>query len=155
MKASDKAIALIKHFEGCKLTAYRCPANVCTIGYGATTYESGLKIKDGDAITQERAEELLLFHLKKYEQGVDDVVKVTLNQNQFDALISFAYNLGIGNFEKSRLLMRINHNPDDIWIEREFEKWCYAKGVHMAGLYRRRKSEWGLYKYGELNYDHE
>lgn len=153
MKASQNAIELIKHFEGCKLQAYKCPAGIWTIGYGSTHYESGANIKQGDTITHERAEELLKFDIRKFEVGLDKIVKSAINQNQYDALLSFSYNLGLGNLEQSRLLSRVNKDPSDIWIEREFEKWCNVNQFPMPGLLRRRRSEYWLYSRGELKFD--
>lgn len=126
MKASQKLIELIEHFEGLKLEAYLCPAKIPTIGFGSTFYEDGSKVKLGDKITNERAYSLLLDTLVKYEFAIKEHVKSTLNQNQFDALLDFCYNAGIGAFKSSTLLKKVNANPNDETIAAEFCKWVYG-----------------------------
>ena len=103
LKTSQEGINLIKKFEGCRLTAYKCPAGVWTIGYGHTD-----DVKKGQKITKAKAEEYLKNDLIKYEKGVERLVKVKLNQNQFNALISFAYNRGLGALKTSTLLKKLN-----------------------------------------------
>jgi lysozyme len=107
MKISEKGIALIKQFEGCVLKAYKCPAGVWTIGYGDTTL-NGNSVKQGDVITQSQAETMLTETLKGYEIGITKSLKKTINQNQFDALVVFSYNVGINAAKKSTLLKKVN-----------------------------------------------
>ena len=108
MKISKVGLDLIKSFEGCYLKAYKCPAGVWTIGWGTTEPINGVAIHEGLVITQEQADQLLANNLKAYEDGVMKYVKVTLNQNEFDALVSFAYNCGVGALQKSTLLTLLN-----------------------------------------------
>lgn len=143
---SKKGIDLIKSFEGLRLKPYLCSANVPTIGYGNTFYENGKKVtlKD-EAITEERATELLEFSLNKFEQYVDSYCIDTINQNQFDALVSFCYNLGPANLKASTLLKKVNKDPNDPTIRAEFMKWNKAGGRALKGLTRRREAEANLY----------
>lgn len=139
MKASKKAYSLIRQFEGLRLTAYRCPAGVWTVGYGHT---SG--VVPGMAITKERAEEFL----KKDIEIAEDIINAecrNLRQCQFDALVSFVFNVGGGNFHKSTLLKKIKLNPDDNSIMDEFLQWVYAKSIVLPGLQKRRLMEMRLY----------
>lgn len=146
MREINKAgIDLIKSFEGCKLNAYLDSVKVPTIGYGATFYENGDKVKLCDKISPNRANELLIFHLKSFSSKVDALVKSDVNDNQFSALVSFAYNVGVGNLKSSTLLKKVNVNPKDKSIADEFLKWNKAGGKVLAGLTRRRKSEVELY----------
>ena len=117
MKTSEKGLALIKEFEGFQSKPYKCPAGVPTIGYGSTFYLNGSKVKLTDrAISEKEATDLLVKSLVKYEHTVNVTVKVPLEQNEFDALVSFVYNLGAGNFVSSTLLKLINSeaSPADI-----------------------------------------
>jgi lysozyme len=117
-----------------------------TIGYGNTYYPSGAKVKLTDpAITKEKAEELLKFLLTSYEKGVDSFCRDDINQNQFDALTSFAYNVGVGNLQKSTLIKKVNKNPSDPTIRAEFMKWNKGGGKVLLGLTRRRQAEADLY----------
>lgn len=145
-KASQKGLELIKRFEGLKLKPYNCPASIATIGYGNTYYPDGTKVKLTDpAITKEKAEELLKFLLVSYEKGVDSFCRDDINQNQFDALTSFAYNVGVGNLQKSTLIKKVNKNPNDPTIRAEFMKWNKGGGKVLLGLTRRRQAEADLY----------
>jgi len=144
-KVSNDCIELIKKFEGCKLKAYKCPANVWTIGYGNTYYEDKSRVKEGDVITLERAKSLLEMILRDFELGVDNNTVDTITQNQFDALVDFAYNCGTGNLKSSTLLRKVNANPNDATIKDEFLKWVRANGKVMQGLVNRRKAEVELY----------
>jgi lysozyme len=145
MKINEKGIKLLHDFEGLKLEAYLCPAKIWTIGYGNTRYEDGSPVKQGDKITKERAESLFLNILAVFERGVLLRVKKPINSNQFSALVSFSYNLGLGNFGSSTLLRLVNENPNDPEIRNQFMRWNRAKGQVMAGLTRRRKAEADLY----------
>lgn len=139
MKTSSKGIELIKKHEGLSLTAYLCPAKVLTIGYGHTG-----GVKSGDVITEAQAEEFLRADLNNAEQAIIRE-RLNINQNQFDALVSFVFNIGIGNFQKSTLLKVIKANSMDARIRMEFSRWVYAKQKVLAGLVLRRKEEADLY----------
>lgn len=140
MIITNEGINLIKKFEGLKLEAYLCPAGVWTIGYGHTK-----GVKKGDKITQLEADNLLKEDLSSFEKGVTSLIKSNINQNQFDALVSFAFNLGLVNLKNSTLLKKVNSNPDDRTIVDEFIKWIYAGGKPLEGLKRRRQAEAYLY----------
>lgn len=141
MKINNDGLSLIKSFEGCKLTSYYCPAKVLTIGYGHT----GSDVKVGMTITLQDAENLLKKDLEIFEQGVTKLVTSKINENQFSALVSFAYNCGVGNLKNSTLLKRVNSNPSDPTIKEAFLMWNKASGKELAGLTRRRTSESSLY----------
>lgn len=146
MKTSQKGIDLIKSFEGLKHKAYLCPAGVPTIGYGTTVYPSGNKVQLTDkVITEAEAESLLKSDLIKFEHSVEHLVTSAITQNQFDALVSFAYNLGAKNLADSTLLKKVNKAPYDTTIRAEFLKWNKAGGKPLAGLTRRRSAEADLY----------
>lgn len=145
-KTAQNGIALIKKYEGFMGKAYLCPAGVPTIGYGNTYYPNGAKVKIGDPpITEPKATEMLLAVLTKYEAAVNRYVQKPINQNQFDALVSFTYNLGMENLRTSTLLKKLNINPADATIAAEFLKWTRANGVVLAGLKKRRTEEAQLY----------
>lgn len=142
METSKTGIALIKRFEGLKLNAYLCSAGVPTIGYGNTYYPNGIKVKLGDTITQEKADELLKDILKKFEGIVNRKLKVKVSQNQFDALVSHTYNTGGSN----TLFRLINTNSDKQTIKDWIEtRYITANGVKLNGLVRRRKAESDLF----------
>ena len=146
MKTSQKGIDLIKKYEGFRATSYLCPASVPTIGYGATYYPNGRKVTMDDApITEQEAEYMLRKMLTSYENGVNRYVQKPINQNQYDALVSFAYNLGLGALKSSTLLRKVNQDPDDKSIEKEFLKWVKAGGNVLKGLVKRRLEESQLY----------
>lgn len=146
MEIGTQGIAIIKLFEGCKLKAYKDPIGIPTIGYGATFYPNRQFVKMGDVITKIQAEELLLVLVNDFAKKVDELVKgIVLTQNQFDALVSFAYNVGPANLAKSTLLKKVKANPKDETIELEFKKWNTADGIVLAGLTRRRNEEWELF----------
>lgn len=140
MKTSERGIELIKKFEDFRSEAYKCPAGVWTIGYGHTG-----GVKPGDRVTETEAEGFLRKDIESSEKIVSTLVKRPLNQNQFDALVSFVYNTGSGNFAGSTLLRKINKNPLDVSIKEEFQKWVYAKGKRLEGLVKRRLEECELY----------
>ena len=147
MRTSDVGIALIKKYEGLRLKAYKCPAGVWTIGYGHTR-----GVQPGDRITPEQAEEYLREDLKDCEQDVMDLVEVFINQNQFDALVSFVYNVGADidtdhfaeGLGDSTLLIKLN-GGDPEGAAREFPKWVYAGGKKLNGLIARREAERQLF----------
>jgi lysozyme len=139
MKTSPKGIALIKEFEGLRLKAYKCPGGVWTIGYGHTA-----GVKPGMVISEVQAEEYLKADLIAFERYLNGL-GLALNQNQFDALVSFIYNVGTGNFSSSTLLRKVRANPQDNSIMDEFLRWVYSKGRVLPGLQRRRLAEMKLY----------
>lgn len=139
MKPSSRCIDLVKKFEGCKLTSYKCPASVITIGYGHT-----LNVKLGTTITQAEAERLLMNDLINIANSVSKLAK-NVNQNQFDSLVSFAYNCGVGALTYSTLLRKINVNTKDSDIKFQFAKWNKVNGKPLLGLTKRRLAEWQLY----------
>ena len=141
----NKGIEIIKHFEGCKLKAYLCPAKVWTIGYGSTFYEDGSKVKEGDTITQQRADEFLSVMVAKFKFGVKAVVTSQVNENQIGALTSFAFNVGVGALKSSTLLKVVNQNPNSPDVGIQFAKWTKAGGKVLNGLVRRREAETKLY----------
>jgi lysozyme len=136
---------LIKEFEGCKLVAYQCSAGRWTIGYGNTFFEDGTAVKPGDRITKERAERLLDIVIKDFSDRIEKTIKTILTDNQKSALLSFTYNVGIANLQKSTLLKKVNFNPNDPTIRLEFMKWNKAGGKVLNGLTRRREAEANLY----------
>jgi len=145
MKASENCINIIKQCEGLVLKAYRCPAGIPTIGYGSTRYADGKAVSMDDLPTTEAEASILLAEtLYKYEIAVDTLVKVPLNQNQFDALVDFAYNCGSGNLATSTLLTKIN-NKDYAAAALEFAKWNKGGGKVLAGLTKRRELERALF----------
>ena len=145
-KIGTKGLDLIKSFEGLKLKPYLCPAKVPTVGYGSTFYENDKKVKLTDpSITEQRASELLLDSLKGFEKYVDSYCRDDINQNQFDALVSFCYNLGPANLKSSTLLKKANVNPNDPTIAQEFLRWNKAGGRALKGLTKRRQAESDLY----------
>lgn len=144
MQTSEKGIALIKQFEGCRLTAYQDSVGVWTIGYGWTRPVDGVPVRSGMTIKQEVAERLLKTGLVSYEKDVSKLVKVKLAQGQFDALVSFAYNLGARALSTSTLLKRLNAG-DYRGAADEFLRWNKAGGKVLAGLTRRREAERALF----------
>ncbi|UQI38524.1 lysozyme [Citrobacter freundii] len=144
MQTSDKGIALIKQFEGCKLTAYQDSVGVWTIGYGWTKPVDGKPIRAGMTIKQETAERLLKTGLVSYESDVSRLVKVGLTQGQFDALVSFTYNLGARSLSTSTLLRKLNAG-DYAGAADEFLRWNKAGGKVLNGLPRRREAERALF----------
>jgi lysozyme len=147
MKISQAGIDLIKSFEGLKLNAYKCSAGVATIGFGSTFYPDFKPVKMGDKLKNiQEAEELLKVTLIEFEKNVSALFyNVILKQNQFDALVSFAFNLGTGALAGSTLFRKIKINTNDQTIALEFAKWVNAGGKKLPGLIRRRKAESDLY----------
>ncbi len=139
MKTGEKGLELIKHFEGCELVAYKCPAGVWTIGYG---HIKG--VSEGMTITQEQAEQMLLDELIEYENYINELVTVPLSQNQFDALVSWVYNLGPANLKSSTLLKVLNSN-DFEGVPAQIVRWNKANGKVLEGLTRRREAEAELF----------
>lgn len=144
MRTSEKGVALIKSFEGLNLTAYKDSVGVWTIGYGWTQPVDSKPISAGMTIKQDTAERLLKTGLVSYESDVSKLVKVKLNQGQFDALVSFAYNLGSRSLSTSTLLRKLNAG-DYAGAADEFPRWNEAGGQVLAGLTRRREAERALF----------
>ncbi|MVZ65046.1 glycoside hydrolase family protein [Sphingobacterium sp. DK4209] len=147
MRTGEKGIALIKSFEGFYSKPYKDPIGIPTIGYGFTYYlPDRRKVTMQDRpLTEHQATCMLQEILKGYESDVLRLVKKSLTQNQFDALVSFTFNLGGANLSKSTLLRKVNANPNDPTIASEFVKWNKAGGKVLNGLTRRRKAEAELY----------
>ena len=135
MNTSAEGIALIKKFEGCELEAYQCSAGVWTIGYGHTK-----DVEEGDTISKDQAEEMLVEELHEYENYVNEYVNVALSQNQFDALVSWVYNLGPANLTASTMLKVLNSGEYED-VPAQMKRWNKAGGKVLEGLIRRREAE--------------
>ena len=144
MKISQNGLNLIKHFEGLRLASYQDSVGVWTIGYGTTCYPDGRPVHKNEKCTVEQAGAYIAQDVAKFSNGVNKHVKVPLNQNQFDALVSFAYNLGLGNLYSSTLLKKLNAK-DYAGAGKEFLRWDKAGGKVLAGLTLRRRSESNLF----------
>ncbi|GAA5096900.1 hypothetical protein GCM10023210_31270 [Chryseobacterium ginsengisoli] len=131
--------------EGIRYTAYKDSGGVWTIGRGITYYEDGTKVKPGDKISVEREQKLFMNTLKYYVETVQKFVKKNLTQNQFNALVSFCYNVGSPQFKGSTLLKKVNSNPNDPEIKNQFMRWVYDDGKIVQGLINRRTKEAELY----------
>ncbi len=140
MNTSAEGIALIKKFEGCELEAYQCSAGVWTIGYGHTK-----DVEEGDTISKDQAEEMLVEELHEYENYVNEYVNVALSQNQFDALVSWVYNLGPANLKSSTMLKVLNDGKYED-VPYQMKRWNKAGGKVLDGLVRRREAEALLYQ---------
>lgn len=161
MTLSTQGEALIKEFEKCRLNAYQDSAGKWTIGWGSTYYENGKAVKKGDKVAQWRADDLFKRIAQRFVNDVNSLTKgVFLKQNQFDALVSFAYNVGsdidldkiaegLGDSTLLKLVLSDPASPD---ISKEFLKWNKSGGVVTSGLIRRRQAEAHLYFTGELKY---
>lgn len=145
MRTSSAGIELIKEFEGLRLKAYLCPAGVWTVGYGHTSAAGEPRVTRDMAITADEAERILRSDLMKFEDAVDDMVTAPITQNQFDALVSFAYNCGIGALKKSTLLKHVNAKRSDR-VPAELMKWTRANGKELSGLVRRRRAEAAMWR---------
>ena len=145
MRMSAAGLALVKEFEGLRLKAYKCPADVWTIGYGHTSSAGKPVVDSGLVITSEQADDILKRDLTQYEDGVRGLVKVGITQGQFDALVSFAYNAGVGRLSQSTLMKRINAERFDE-VPSEFMKWTRGGGKELPGLVRRRRAEVELWR---------
>lgn len=139
MEISDKGLNLITNAEGCSLASYKCPAGVWTIGYGHTK-----GVKEGMKITSHEAIEFLKEDCKSVEQYLSRL-GLNLSQNQFDALVSFVYNVGTSNFSRSTLLNKIRIGASVDEIKAEFRRWVYASGKVQKGLVKRREKEIDLF----------
>ncbi|MDB4312234.1 lysozyme [bacterium] len=146
MKTNDKALGIIKHFEGCVLTSYQCPAGIWTIGIGSCWDFNGCRITgDYGPITEEEAYDLLALELRHVEKAIMILVKVPLTSDQFGALASFIYNIGSGAFQRSTMRMKLNR-LDYEGAADEFWKWRRGGGVILPGLVRRRAVEAELFR---------
>jgi len=146
MKLSENGYKLICEFEGLKLKPYLCSAKVPTIGYGNTYYPDGKKVTLLDnPITKEYAFEIFKDIADKFAKRVNERLTKPVTQNQFDAMVSFAYNIGTGAFTTSTLLKKVNVNPNDLSIRNEFMKWTKAGGKVVQGLVNRRQKEADVY----------
>ena len=146
MQTSSKGIELIKRHEGLRLTAYQCPAGIWTIGYGHTR-----DVEPEQRITAEQAAALLKIDLKEYERAVTDNVHIPLSQLQFDALVSFCFNVGVVYFRESTMLKRINEEKhEEAMIALKW--WDKAAGKPLKGLKRRRNEEVEMYLKGLKGY---
>jgi|TARA_B100000073_G_scaffold157861_1_gene130289 lysozyme len=143
LNTSAEGISLIKKFEGCELTAYQCSAGVWTIGYGHTK-----GIEEGMEISQEEAEQMLVDELHEYENYINKYVTAPLSQNQFDAMVSWVYNLGPANLKASTLLKVLNAEDYD-GVPAQIKRWNKAGGEILDGLIRRREAEARLFKNDE------
>lgn len=139
MKIGYEGLKMIKHFEGLELNAYQCAAGVWTIGYGHTK-----GVQQGMVISEETADEMLVEELKEYENYINDMVNCPLNQNQFDALVSWVYNLGPANLQASTLLKVLNAG-DYAGVPAQIKRWNKAGGKVLEGLTRRREAEADLF----------
>ena len=140
MAVSLFGVDLICDFEGKRLVAYDDGVGVWTIGFGTTIYPNGIKEKKGDTCTEAQAKSYMAHDLKKFEQAVNGAVNIPLNQNQFDALVSLAYNIGTGAFNKSTLVKKLNAG-DIRGAADQFDVWVNAGGKRMQGLVNRRAKE--------------
>lgn len=139
-KVSQKCIDLVKQCEGCKLTSYQDSVGVWTIGYGRTT-----GVTKGQTITQKQADSFLLQELEQFGKAVASLVKVLINQNQFDALVCFTYNVGVGSLKKSTLLKLLNAG-NFTEAAQQFLVWNKAGGKVLPGLSKRRALEKSLFE---------
>lgn len=140
MQINQNGLNLIKAFEGCKLTSYKDGGGILTIGYGHT----GPDVLENQIITQEQADTFLKNNILEFESGVTKLVKSSINENQFSALVSFAYNLGLGALKRSHLLERVNESKFTE-AANEFLKWDTDGGKIVKGLTRRRRAEVKLF----------
>ena len=144
MTTSANGRKLIERFEGCKLHAYKVAIGIWTIGYGHTSFAGPPRVHEGLTITQEEADELLAKDLAIPERTVNDLVKVPLTQNQFDALVSLVYNVGAGNFRRSSVLKSLNYK-DYKGAARDFRRLNTAAGKVLRDLVDRRAAEAALF----------
>lgn len=146
MKLDDNGYKLIQGFEGLSLVPYLCSAKVPTIGYGATFYPSGIKVTMQDKpISLATASWMFRTIADKFAADVDKMIKSNINQNQFNAIVSLAYNIGLAGLAKSSLLRKVNVNPNDPTITNSFLVWNKAGGKVLNGLTKRRSIEAKLY----------
>ena len=145
MKLDTNGVSFLTELEGLKLNAYKCSAGVWTIGIGNTFYENGSKVKEGDVISKEQAYHLFYMVATKFEKVINENLKVKINQNQFNSLFCFVYNIGKTGFKNSTLLRLVNINPNDGNIAKQFLRWNKIAGKESKGLTNRRIKESSLY----------
>lgn len=145
MHISPRGIDLICAFEGLRLKAYDDGIGVWTIGFGTTVYPNRIKVKKGDRCTEAQAKSYMAYDLKQFERAISSAVTVHINQNQFDALVSLAYNIGVNAFNQSTLIKKLNC-ADDRAAADQFDVWVNAGGKRMQGLVNRRKVEKKLFE---------
>jgi lysozyme len=141
MKMTLDGFDKLTHREGCRLTAYQDGGGVWTIGYGTTRYPSGARVQPRDGCSQDQADTWFRFDLGRTEIAVDALTIDAVGLAQFDALVSFTYNVGEGAYRGSTLRQRINLNPTDPAIRPEFMKWHFDNHVPVLGLWNRRHDE--------------
>ncbi|MEI6267841.1 MAG: lysozyme [Methylococcaceae bacterium] len=145
MQVSSQCLSIIRSCEGFSPKPYPCPAGIPTIGYGSTRYADGRSVTLSDPpITQEQADEIMKTTLNEYEAAVNRYVSVPLNQNQFDALVDFAYNAGAQNLRNSTLLKLLNQQQYEE-AANELCKWVHGGGKILPGLVKRRELEKELF----------
>lgn len=150
MRMSDKGLAILKHYEGCELEAYKCPAGIWTIGYGNTFFPDGKPVRQGDKVTKAEAEAMLPAILRTFEISVHNHMVVPVKQHEFDAMVSLAYNIGIGAFENSTLLRKFKAQAPSSEVAEQFHRWNKGGGKVLNGLVKRRAAEAYLYEHGEV-----
>lgn len=144
---NNKAIEILKRFEGFRKEAYKCAGGVATLGYGSTFYLDGSPVQMGDTITEKDAEILLIKVVDDFKVNVKRLLPYTLPEDAVDAVVIMVYNIGLGAFTKSTLLKRIKEDHLNFAaIETEWNKWVYAGKKVLPGLVKRRKEEFALYK---------
>ncbi len=154
MKISERGLQFIKDAEGLRLKSYKCSAGVWTIGYGTTSATGLIDIKPTTIINTKQAEMLLVKSLATFEDCINESVKVELKQSQYDALVSFVYNIGEGAFKKSTLLKELNKGRYDA-VPVELMKWVRAGGKRNQGLVNRRTKEAALWSEDDWEADDE
>mgnify|MGYP003391643746 CR=1 FL=1 len=150
---TKEGFELLKQYEGCSLIAYKCPANIWTIGYGSTYYLDYSKVQEGDKINMDLANKMLKHTVEDFEKSVHYLLNgLYLPEQCISALVCFAYNVGITAFAKSTLLRIIKDNKNNLKdIEIQFKRWNKANGKVLEGLVNRRNAEFVLYKKGVLS----
>jgi lysozyme len=144
MKMTDEGLALIKRMEGLRLTAYRDAVGVWTIGYGHTAMAGAPEVRAGMTISNAEAHDILARDVEVFAKGVRAVVQIKLTDQQFSALVSFAYNVGLGGFKRSSVLAAVNAGDFDA-VPRRLNLWTKAGGKVLPGLVRRRAAEGALF----------
>ncbi len=145
IRLSEAGIKFIQTWEGLELKAYRDSKGLPTIGIGTTRYPDGTKVKMGDTCTKEQAYEWFRFDVARFEAFINRVIKIPLNQNQFDALISLVYNIGETNFTEGTVDDKLNANQIEAALQ-TWLKYVYSGGRKIDGLVNRRKAEVKLFK---------
>ena len=145
MRNVQPAIDLIKRYEGLCLKAYKCPAGVWTIGYGTTRYHMAEPVREGDIISEAKAEELLAFDVMFFADRIEGLITAKVTDNEFCALLSFSYNVGYGALKSSTLLRKLNAGHDRKIVAEQFMRWVKAGGRELAGLVARRNAERALF----------